>query len=534
MSRFLLIGLDGADPALVRRWMDEGRLPNLSALARRGAMLPCRSTTPCATFPAWTTCVTGVNPGRHGILDFTCMTQGEYAIRFVNAGWRAAPAIWNALSEAGKRVCVLGVPATYPPEAVNGVLVSGFDSPVCTAVDRSFVYPEAAWEDVKAWRFADFQESDIGPGWHTMALGKLLRGIEEKERIALRLLEREPWDFFMAVFGESDTVAHHFWLFHDPDSPRHRPGFENAIRDVYARLDETVGKLVAAAGDDVTIGVVSDHGFGGSGTGVVHLNNWLAEHGYLTFAPERGGWLKRAALSLTPGSWRGALFRRFQGLATRAESASRFAGIDWSKTRAWSEELNYFPSVRVNLRGREPQGQVAPEAYDAFVRDLCAALEAWGPIAKAWPRGDLYDGPHADRAPDVVIEFALEDGYSPSCLRARGGPAFRRLRPEEHLGGKERGMTGNHRPVGVFLMSAPTPSRECSLLDIAPTVYAALGVAGPAMEGVSLVSGDRVVLSDARAGETPAPPGRHDAASVYTDEETAAVEARLRDLGYFE
>ena len=533
MSRFLLIGLDGAEPSLLDRWMGEGRLPNIAALARRGALMPCRSTTPCATFPAWTTCVTGVNPGRHGIFDFTCMTPGRYAIEFVNSGWRAAPAIWNVLSDAGRRVCILGVPATHPPEPVNGILVSGFDSPVCTAVDRSFVYPVSAWDDVKAWRFADFQESDIGPGWHEAAYDKLLQGIAEKESIAQRLLKREPWDFFMAVFGESDTVAHHFWLFHDPDSPRHRGGFEHAICDVYARLDEAVGKLIAAAGDGVIVGIVSDHGFGGAGDGVLHLNNWLAERGHLSFALERGGLLKRAAMALTPGTWRGALFRRFQGLATRAESASRFAGIDWLRTKAWSEELNYFPSVRINVRGREPEGQINSSDYDSFARDLCAELESWDAIAKAWRREELYDGPHVGRAPDIVLELALEDGYSHSCLRVRGGPAFRRLRPEELLGGKERGMTGNHRPIGTFMLSEPTIARGCSLLDVAPTVYASLGVNGPPMEGMSL-------LARPRSGEQPVAPELVETLrtsppiSPYSPEETAAIESRLRDLGYFE
>ncbi len=526
MSRFVLIGLDGADPALVEEGIAAGRLPHLARMAARGALLPCRSTTPCATFPAWTTCVTGVNPGKHGILDFTCMTPGAYALQFVNATWRRAPALWNILSAAGKRVCVLGVPATYPPEPVNGVMVSGFDSPVCTAVDRSFVRPASEFETVKDWRFADFQETGIGPGWHAMALDRLLRGIAAKERIAIELLRREPWDFFMCVFGESDTVAHHFWLFHDPKSPRHRPGFESAIRDVYSRLDAAAGAIIEAAGPDTTIGIVSDHGFGGAGTGVVHLNNWLAERGHLAFAPERGGLLKRAAMAFAPDAWRGALFRRFNALAARAEGASRFAGIDWPNTRAWSEELNYFPSVRINLRGREPQGQVAPDDYASFRRDLCAELESWDVIAHAWPREALFDGPCAGRSPDIVLELALEDGYSPCCLRARGGPAFRRLRPDEYLGGKERGMTGNHRPIGLFGLSEPTAARECSLLDVAPTVLAALGVSGPPMEGRALIGG----------GERAHQPAVAFAVSehVYSAAESAAIEERLRHLGYFE
>jgi predicted AlkP superfamily phosphohydrolase/phosphomutase len=525
MTRFLLIGLDGAEPALAGPWMDAGLLPNLARLRERGACLPCASTTPPATFPAWTTCVTGVNPGRHGILDFTEMVRGQYAIRFVNSTDRRAPALWNIVSDAGKRVGVLGVPATYPPEPVNGFMVSGFDSPVCTGVDASFVYPASLYADVRDWRFADFQESHIGPGWHAMAFERLMAKLDDKERIATALIEREAWDFFMVVFGESDTVSHHFWLFHDANSPRHRPGFEDAIRRVYMRLDAIVGRLVDAAGDDTVVGVVSDHGFGGAGTGVVHLNNWLAAEGYLRFAPGGGSLMKAAALRVVPDRWRGALFRRFQAAATRAESRSRFSGIDWRATRAWSEELNYFPSVRVNLKGREPEGLVAPEEYDRFCEDLCRRLEAWEPVKKAWRREELYSGPYVERAPDIVLELALEGGYSHSCLRSRGGAAFRRIGPDEHLGGKERGMNGTHRPTGILLLSAPVEAASARLEDVAPTVLACLGVPGPPMDGRSLIG----LMAPGEATS-----GVERAAAPYTREQERAIEERLRGLGYFE
>lgn len=148
---------------------------------------------------------------------------------------------------------VLGVPGTWPPETVNGVMVSGFDSPVTTRLAPSFVYPETYYAQVKDWRFADFRKSRIEAGWHEMALERLLEGIATKERIACELLREEPWDFFMAVFGESDTVAHHFWLFHDENSPRHLPGPKDAIQRVYERLDEAVGRLVGQAGDDCAV-----------------------------------------------------------------------------------------------------------------------------------------------------------------------------------------------------------------------------------------------------------------------------------------
>ena len=259
---------------------------------------------------------------------------------------------------------------------------------------------------------------------------------------------------------------------------------------------------------------------------MIHLNNWLAEQGYLHWnSAGRESLLKKLALSVIPETWRGTLFRRFSGLAAKAESQARFGRIDWSRTLAWSEELNYFPSIRLNVKGREPEGQVSPEDYDAVVADLCAALESWEPIGRAWPRAALFNGPEVEKAPDIIIEAALEAGYSPSCLRsAPGGPAFRRIRPDEALGGKEQGMNGTHRDTGILLLSEPSASASASLLDIAPTVLACLEVAGPAMEGHSLLGPTK----NQSAGD------RDRLMVPYTEEEEAIVAERMRALGYFE
>ena len=406
-------------------------------------------------------------------------------------------------------------------------MVSGFDSPVASTLDASFVYPPDRFGEVRRWRFGDFQESHIDADWHDRALPKLLDRIADKEAVALDLMNREPWDFFMAVFGESDTVSHHFWMFHDPDSPRHQPGPADAIRQVYERLDAAVGRVVGAAGDDTAVAVVSDHGFGGAGTMVAHINNWLAEQGYLTFAPRDGeSLLKRLALATVPQRFRGPLFRRFEGLAARAESQSRFGGIDWSRTRAWSEELNYFPSVRINLQGRDPDGQVAQESYETVCRELCAALEDWAPVAKAWRRDELYHGPYVARAPDIILEPALdEQGYAYSFLRRRGGPALRPLSPNAYVGGKEKGMNGTHRPEGVLLLAPATPAGHARLEDLAPTVLAHLGVAAPPMDGVSLWS---------PPASSPDAPHTGGPSRAYTPEQDELVAQRLRALGYME
>jgi hypothetical protein len=162
----LILGLDGATLDLVEPWIAEGRLPHLARLRRDGAWGRLASTVPAATFPSWTSFMTGVNPGRHGVLDFTRRERGEYRVRFVNATYRKAPTIWRLLSDAGRRVSVLGLPGTYPPEPINGYMVSGFDTPVTTRADERFVYPPAFADEVAAaggFPFADFQEFSIGP-----------------------------------------------------------------------------------------------------------------------------------------------------------------------------------------------------------------------------------------------------------------------------------------------------------------------------------------------------------------------------------
>lgn len=537
MTRVLLIGLDGADPELTAQWMKEGRLPHLQALAAQGTFSPLQGVTPPVTFPAWTTCVTGVNPGSHGITDFTEMVHGEYAIRFLNSTDRKAPALWNILSDAGKRVCVLGVPGTWPPESVNGIFVSGFDSPVADSVDRSCVYPPEAWDRVRGWRFAPFQEHRITPEWYGKALGALKDTIRERTDIACRLLREEPWDFFMVVFGEADTASHHFWPLEDAHSPRRNSDcveLDHPIRNIYEHLDAAVGALLEAADEEVLVVIVSDHGFGGAGIETVHLNNFLAEHGWLRYGAVAESRLKRLALRWLPAYGRGRIFRWFRGAAAHAESRDRFGGIDWAHTRAWSDELDYFPSVHLNLAGREPQGIVPETTYKETVQELCTLLETFSSISRAIPRTKVYTGPWTNRAPDILIELAWKNGYRYSCTRDKGTVprglsrhSIETLHPYNWPGGKEQGNSGVHRNPALLIINQPIHRETPSLMDIAPTVLQHLSVPVPIMEGASLFDmGSRNSME--KGNWVPSPEKQ------YTDDQENILETRMRNLGYYE
>ncbi|MEO1271562.1 MAG: alkaline phosphatase family protein, partial [Myxococcota bacterium] len=294
VSRLLLIGLDGLEPSLVQRWIASGDLPHLARLRNTGRWGPLRSTLPCATFPAWTSILTGVNPGQHGVFDFARLISGSYDVEFAGAAIRRRPSLPMLASNSGLRVACVGFPATYPPEPVNGLMIGGFDSPVAVSIDHSFVHPPELAHTLEArfgrYVFADFAETRSWmPGWHRRAARKLLRGLTRRADIAHHLLARERWDLFMVHFGESDTAAHHFWAFHDPRSPRY-PGhaatddLQMVLQQVYMALDAAVGRLCAQVGDQAHVMVVSDHGFGGAGDKVLYLNRWLAQHGWLSFS----------------------------------------------------------------------------------------------------------------------------------------------------------------------------------------------------------------------------------------------------------
>src|SRR5207247_517968 len=168
------------------------------------------------------------------------------------------------------------------------------------------------------------------------------------------------------------------------------------------------------------------------------------------------------------------------------------AGIDWSRTVAYSEELDYHPSVWLNLRGREPEGMVAPGAYTATRGRVAAALATWRDeagrpvVERVWRREELYAGPFVERAPDLVLELALVDGYSRSCLPSAGpGPALRRLAPAEHGGGKGRGMNGAHRPDGLFVLAGAgvRPAGALGPADIVDVLPTLLALAGEPVPG---------------------------------------------------
>lgn len=554
-ARALVVGLDGADRELIRELGPEVT-PTLHRLMARGAHAALRSVQPPATLPNWTTFLTGVGPGKHGVFDFTTRDRGR--VRFTAGTVREAPTIVSRLDRLGMACACVGFPATWPPERLeHGVFVSGWDAPVAFEADRSFVWPPALYDAIVqrfgAPRFDDVDEFDAdAPGWHGALPQALVERVGRKAELATWLLRGRPWDLFAFYFGESDTAAHHLWAHHDPASPRHAGVGVGADRGglawVYRALDEALASLLEAAGPDAEITVVSDHGFGGASDVVLYLNRALEEAGLLRFRPSRArdalvGAAKDLALTRLPPRLRERLFRvGGAALPSWLETRARFGAVDFPRTVAFSDELNYFPAVWLNLVDREPQGIVTEARRAAVTREVTAALKAlrspWtgAPVvAEVWPREELYDGPWVERAPDLILRLHLDRGYSynlmPSASAPPGTGPWRKLAPEEHLGRKGRSLPGSHRERGLYVAVGPRVAAvgevDAAMADATATLLARLDVAVPEdADGRvlwELLEGD---------GDTPQPLPSAPVRRGAGDE--ARVEARLRALGYID
>ena len=516
----LIVGWDGATPELVEPWMADGTLPNLAALAKRGAWAPLRSLVHPLSPAAWTSAFTGLNPGRHGIWDFGHRAEGTYRIDPTDGSRRRGAALWELASQGGLRSLVLGVPMAHPTPEVPGLTfvpglggssLEGATWPRSLAGQILAEVPEYPL-DANAYEHAD-------PADFLRACDAM---VDARTRVAESLIRRDRPDLAFVVYVATDRVQHAFWgQAAHPDSPGHRGAwrFANAIKDCYRHLDESLGRLVEASGPEATVLVVSDHGFGEL-EGDLYLNTVLEDLGLLSVDRPTASRLGRLL---------GPLLDRVPPVLRRAHETPvpTFGSIRWTGTSAYARGL--FGNVWLNLRGREPQGIVEPgpeaEALLDRITDAMLALkqpDGRSPLIDAVFRGrDLAWGPEAGRAPDLVI---VPHDYR---WMTRSG---REIGPRGQLFDEPAVRhTGNHRMNGVFVGAGPGIEQGARpdllrLLDLTPTALALLGMEVPrSLDGVPMS-----VLSCDVGWTDEVPPGPEPEAAGDPEQ----LEQRFRELGY--
>ncbi|WP_336003500.1 alkaline phosphatase family protein [Halorientalis halophila] len=532
----LLLGLDGACLPVLEPLIEDGTVPTLGSLSRGGYADGLTSQLPPWTPSAWPSLYTGVNPGKHGVYGFLSFEGYDWTV--VDRSDVDEFAIWELLDHQGHDSVVVNVPVTHPPRPIDGAVVPGYVAPE---------NPTTVPEDALA--MADAPDYEIyPPKAHEVSRDEQVAAFERLARSRGRVFENLVAEvdpaFGFLEFQVTDTVFHE------------RPGDWEAVESVYAAVDETISRVLDVC-EPRNVLVVSDHGIGEYAGYEFRANDFLRERGDVTATAEAEGmpsWDSIARNQLrnghNPDEHEPGLLERAVATAARvgvtsqriervleplglADAVTAIAPTD--AIRAGTEQVDFRASkayvrdrielgVRINLAGREPDGVVQPEEYDAVRAELIDALSAvetpeGRPVFQSvYPREEVYEGPHLEDAPDIVLEPAGFEHFLSGALRGEQFDA-----PREPW---------NHKRTGLLIATGEDVSPEAMetadrphIFDVAPTVLATFGVPpGDRMDGRALPLVERL-------DSQPYPEFN---ARDIRQRDSGTVEQHLANLGYLE
>lgn len=245
MNKLLVIGLDGATLDLIEPWVNSGKLPYMAQLMKNGVYGRLQSVLPVLSSAAWSSFMTGMNPGKHGFYDFVKRAHDSYRLRPVSREQMGGRSLWRILSDLDKKVVVMNVPMTYPPEFVNGFLVTGLGTPSF----KNFTHPPELTDELNNSGYKVNSEVIFKPGHEQDYIDEVYEITDQLTETMIDFLNRQEWDFGMLVYRDPDEMAHFFWRYMDETHPQHPANgpetkFKDAILEYYQKVDQAIGTLL--------------------------------------------------------------------------------------------------------------------------------------------------------------------------------------------------------------------------------------------------------------------------------------------------
>lgn len=368
--RVLLFGIDGLTFDVLNPLIERGLLPNFQRVRDGGVQAILTSVTPPMTPPAWMSISTGLSLAQHGVYDFWEYEQTEQGFQaHVVTHRKGGKAIWNILSEFGKRVIVMNVPLTYPPEPVNGLMLSGYMAPDTRA---AITYP-ASFKDELLQAVPEYQ-IDLDPAISGGQLGDPLAATLKmtRERLAMfRLVLDKPWDFCFLACSGADRIQHLRW---DEIMAAH----PQAIA-YYQMLDAALGMMLNVLQADDLLMIVSDHGFRGVRR-KFYIQEYLYQRGLLTMQDtsnrQRAELLgkgreliRKLHLQQLARLLRSKLRRMGVVAVEKEQHAARLPDLNWQRTQAWIPSASGFLAGYADIFLADT---LSEEAIQALMNDLRA------------------------------------------------------------------------------------------------------------------------------------------------------------------
>jgi predicted AlkP superfamily phosphohydrolase/phosphomutase len=512
-DRILFIGLDAGDAALVEQWCLDGWLPNISRMKSQGSWARMKTTAEIFHVSAWPSIFTGTTPDKHGLYHAYVMRPGHQGLLRPRPDQTPFPFLWKLLSDQGKRSVVMDAFLTCPLREFNGVQIVDWGS--WSWFWEPTMIPGSLKQEIRR-KFGPYPSDDHSKVGMTPVddiagfRRRLLAAVQKKTEVLKWLIRKEAWDFFLVVFGECHPAGHYFWHLYDSSyitHPNEDPeGLHTALRDIYVALDSAVGELLGSVDRRTTVWLVSGDGMTANYSGSHILTDVLTRMGALNASSVQGGHPasggdagRRDVLStlrnMIPETVRLAISRALLSRQVQEQLSLRWktAGISWPETRAFVIENANEGYIRVNLKGREPEGTVSPgEEYENLCEEIYRTARSFinpatGQAAAlaVYKTDDSFGGPCRDHMPDLVIVWDPGARVTTELSMEQYGL----VRVEHPNCGVAPYYTGNHWPNAFVAAVGPgVPDgltlQGASILDLAPTILARFGVEIPAyMDG---------------------------------------------------
>jgi predicted AlkP superfamily phosphohydrolase/phosphomutase len=545
--KLLVIGLDGMTFDVIDPLIKMKHLPNIARLMREGIRSPLLSTVPSRTPVAWSSFVTGKSPGDHGVYAWGIKTA-DYRMSIINANYLRDQSIWTILHRAGKKIGVVGLPMSYPPERYPSFMVGG---PLSPSVHSAFTFPESLYQEVKenvGEYIIDYDKRQQLAEGEEPFVASMTRMARARGETTLYLMRAYPWDVLTAVFIAPDRLQHCLWPHLNFVSPMSR--IQERIIEFYDLIDDYIGKMVEATPNPKTVIILSDHGFG-PGRRKVSLNGWLMRQGYLnqSRSSEFGSLRQQlVALANRVGLTRERLKRWLSQMGMLDQLGDQIDGMstyemafDWQRSVAFAGG----PGIYLNVVGREREGIVSPgDEYEGLRKEISEGLSQLQDPQSGEPvfvdvcyREQFYTGRRVDMAPDIIP--VPRDGFKVANQFYEEGSHSIREDVFEDPQGWTQGM---HRRAGVLIAWGPQINRTAHLQepayiwDLAPTLLGLSGIPVPTdMTGRVLTELLKPEFAQS-VRRVDAAEGEHEGKGLLWagDDDEQVVEERLRGLGYLE
>lgn len=523
--KVIILGIDGGTWDILGPACDKGLMPNLNRFRTEGAWGVLHSTHPPITPPAWTTLMTGMNPGHHGVLGFFEYDLNKNATTNVNSSNIKNETLWQKLARHGKKVVVVGVPMTYPPLEVDGILVSGFETP---SIDSQFTYPASFQKEI----LKEIPDLQFSPPFtrkqkkQVKTFGKYLDWLRENSHHMLKIykmgIAKVPWTVSMIMLKSFDELVHHFCKILDFSWDTGSDPRTTVISRYFKELDEIIGEILTIAKDNqATVLAVSDHG-GEVKQATIYVNKILTELGYLKLVNQRSLLCRK-------------FHRRLKKLNPFSKSShhrnpdDRMKSIDIASSRALVAGIGVYANLYL-LGKLQSDGQRSEQPTEELLKELrIKMLNIMAPDGKKLFRmittpTEIY-GPDIKHGnlPDLMI--APREGYS---MNARIN------NPKTIDFARKGSLSGDHSFNGMFGALGPTIEAKkeitANIADITPTVLAMLNL--PVTRDMDGKTVENAFKSPLQVDyENPVDSGTAQPYS-YSDAEKAEINSRLENLGY--